>query len=440
MASAPVASTGQCPYVHPVACAEPEAARFLSLWATRLPKGSEEMLEAAGQLLNAVHESQARHVYAREWPMADSWRETCISGYLLAIFISTQGERVHGWMLYELGMSIIATCRYDELDFFDLFGITPVQIAYVFFLLSHTTSFPVHIGNPWNPPAASALLGAQSPEGGLGLPSLGTNGGELGGGDSGGQQALVIDMGMGLGADTRYYLAQGFRVLAVEANPAAIAKAMTDPWIVTFWESRQLDVLHAAAVGPGKATEAMPFYAFADRPEQSRSVQVIETSHSEPISVPAVECVDLLRKFGPAVYMKIDIEEQTVECIDSMYRALDTAKGLSAMWQPPRFLSFEIEDTGQIPFIFWRLKDLGYVSYKVCRQSVFSPGACELRDSNTKILGCGSGPFGDAAVDYLRGTRWRELYGLLHDKAWTDEFAGSRDWFDVHVKRGAWGP
>eukprot|EP00927_Polykrikos_kofoidii_P040237 TRINITY_DN34432_c0_g1_i1.p1 TRINITY_DN34432_c0_g1~~TRINITY_DN34432_c0_g1_i1.p1 ORF type:complete len:494 (-),score=50.14 TRINITY_DN34432_c0_g1_i1:47-1483(-) len=422
-----------CPYVHKMACAEPAAAHFFFLWATRLPKGSEEMLKAAGDLLDAVNEVQAHHVFSREWPLSSSWLDTCLSGYLLAIFISTQGERVHGWMLYELGMNIIATCRYDATDFFDLFGITPVQIAYTFFLLSHSTSWPHHIGNPWNPPSASALLGAQAPEGGLpwSSPEV-TIGGEVGDGSLG--RPLVIDVGMGLGGDTRYYLAHGFRVVALEANPQAIGRATEDPWILPFLHSGQLTVLHAAAVGQGKGTGAIPFYAYSDRPEQSRSIRVTETQDSVPVSVHAVECADLLRYTGPAIYMKIDIEEQTIECVESLYHAISSSRGDSAPLRPPRFLSFEIEDTGTVGALLDRLHTLGYKSYKVCRQSVYSPGACEIRDSNTKILGCGSGPFGDAAVDYIGGTRWRDMSAYTADKAWMHEFGDSRDWFDIHVK------
>ena len=39
--------------------------------------------------------------------------------------------------------------------------------------------------------------------------------------------ALVIDVGMYDGADTAYYLSMGYRVLAVEANPALVAQPST---------------------------------------------------------------------------------------------------------------------------------------------------------------------------------------------------------------------
>ena len=37
--------------------------------------------------------------------------------------------------------------------------------------------------------------------------------------------ALILDVGMYDGTDTAYYLSMGFRVLAVEANPALVAQA-----------------------------------------------------------------------------------------------------------------------------------------------------------------------------------------------------------------------
>merc|ERR1712194_507351 len=100
--------------------------------------------------------------------MGNTWMDACVSGYLLALFVSSRGAKVHSWVMYELGMSIIASCKYDNALFFALFGITPSQIAYVFFSLSHTVMWPHHIGNMWNPPAAHAILGLQVDEGGWG--------------------------------------------------------------------------------------------------------------------------------------------------------------------------------------------------------------------------------------------------------------------------------
>ena len=38
-------------------------------------------------------------------------------------------------------------------------------------------------------------------------------------------ERLIFDIGMYDGSDTRYYLNEGFRVLAIEANPVLVKRA-----------------------------------------------------------------------------------------------------------------------------------------------------------------------------------------------------------------------
>ncbi|CAE7503628.1 unnamed protein product, partial [Symbiodinium pilosum] len=78
---------------------------------------------------------------------------------------------------------------------------------------------------------------------------------------------LVIDIGMGLGADTRYFLSQGFRVVAVEANRRAIEVAMTVDWVKPLVLDGQLVFLHAAVAPPGMGGSTTTVYAFDERPD-----------------------------------------------------------------------------------------------------------------------------------------------------------------------------
>ena len=61
---------------------------------------------------------------------------------------------------------------------------------------------------------------------------------------SGVQDDLIIDVGMHDGTDTAYYLAKGFRVVAVEANPALV-RAAQDRFSVEIDEGR-LAIIAAA--------------------------------------------------------------------------------------------------------------------------------------------------------------------------------------------------
>eukprot|EP00747_Dinoflagellata_sp_TGD_P092096 gnl/TRDRNA2_/TRDRNA2_165289_c0_seq3.p1 gnl/TRDRNA2_/TRDRNA2_165289_c0~~gnl/TRDRNA2_/TRDRNA2_165289_c0_seq3.p1 ORF type:complete len:105 (+),score=9.33 gnl/TRDRNA2_/TRDRNA2_165289_c0_seq3:167-481(+) len=98
----------------------------------------------------------------------------------------------------------------------------------------------------------------------------------------------------------------------------------------------------------------------------------------------------------------------------------------------PELLSLEAEGLHVAQGFFGWLIAMGYSSYKVCRQYIYTPSPCE---QNTHA--CGSGLFGDAAVDYLRGPKWNDIANLRNDTAWGQDFAGGLDWFDIHVKLSA---
>merc|ERR1740121_3400955 len=104
---------------------------------------------------------------------------------------------------------------------------------------------------------------------------------------------------MGLGADSRYYLRQGFRVLAVEANPVAVEAALGDPGTAPYLVSGQLTVLNAAIAGPESNETKTSFWVIPQRPEQSKAL-------------------DLVRVFGQTTYMKVDIEFNTIDCLESL--------------------------------------------------------------------------------------------------------------------------
>ncbi len=69
-----------------------------------------------------------------------------------------------------------------------------------------------------------------------------------------------------------------------------------------------------------------------------------------------------------------------------------------------------------------------------------SPGRARSRSRIAKPvkitapIGCGSGPFGEAAVDYKVGLQWRPLDQLLNDSQFVEEFESGFDWFDLHAK------
>lgn len=134
--------------------------------------------------------------------------------------------------------------------------------------------------------------------------------------------------------------------------------------------------------------------------------------------------------------MKIDIESNSADCLDSLHRAYTTSRRPwgDGEWTPPQELSIEIEAPDLAIRFLERLQAMGYTHYKVCRQYVYSPAPCEQGAYGSEVPGCGSGPFGHAAVDYTVGVHWRSLEGFRNDTAWATEFLGGLDWFDLHVR------
>lgn len=408
-----------CPYFHPVACVDPKVQNFLDLWAKKVQCwlcDNQEMVSAAHVLIRELLKADLS--VTRDRAITRQWLDTCLSGYLLAMFATTRSTTVQTWRFYEFGLNIIWACQFDDAAFYKLFDITPSQIAYVFFLLGYTrqpmeSTLPIQ-GEEWRSFGKHGAFGALDP------PAW--------------SKPLVIDIGMGLGADTRYYLSQGFRVVGVEANPLSVHTAVSDAWTAPFLRSGQLSVLNAAISPPGKGTGSRSFYALPHRPEMSNAEEWITRDGAQRMSVRTIECADLLRVFGRAVYMKIDIESNSIDCLESLHHAHESRGSSSEDWARPPLLSLEMESTSNARNFLERLEALGYSSYKVCRQYVYSPAPCEQGAYGPEVPGCGSGPFGNAAVDYLRGVQWNSIANLQNDMAWATEFEGGLDWFDLHVR------
>merc|ERR1719424_257784 len=320
------------------------------------------------------------------------WLDTCLSAYMLAMFATTRSITIQTWRFYEFGLNMIWVCEYDEEFFYKLFSITPTQISYVFFV----------IGYEYWPTSDLGQFQA------LELAAAGSDHGSFW------NQPLIVDIGMGLGADTRYYLSQGFRVVGVEANPGAVNTTVSDDWTGQFLRSGQLTVLHAAVAKPGEGGGSTSFYSLPHRPEMSNSAEWVTTEGGIKQVVRTVECADLLRIFGSAVYMKIDIESNSIDCLDSLHRAWSSSRKPwgNGEWTPPTTISIEMEAPDLAVRFLERFQALGYVHYKICRQYVYSPAPCEQGGLSQMVPGCGSGPFGHAAVDYIHGVQWRDLAGF----------------------------
>jgi FkbM family methyltransferase len=373
-----------CPLV-PKSCDAPEQRDFLEKWRMKLdcwlcPDQSiiDEAMHVAKPISGNLHQIN---------------EHSCVSHIILSLYLSTRSYMVQFWPFYKMAMELVNMCHFNNQEFFDLFEVTPDQVRYALMVIAHQFGIHAQIQVPHE--------------------------------DS--EERLIIDCGMGLGADTRYYLSQGYSVVAIEANPSATEVVRAN---FTFLRNAVTDgrlTIMNAAVGD-ESFASIPFYAFGERPEHSSDDIAIHHEGGEKHDIRQIDCADLIKVFGTPFFMKVDVERATLRCIESVL-ALVMEHGAKAR---PRYLSLELEGSSWFADVLHKLAAAGYRGFKIVRQYVYSPSPCENQRYTTSIWGCGSGPFGENAVDYTLGLKWRPLEDVLTDP-WADEFGGGLDWFDLHA-------
>ncbi len=167
---------------------------------------------------------------------------------------------------------------------------------------------------------------------------------------------LIYDVGMHDGEDTAYYLARGYRVVAIEANPAKVERAREQ---------------FAGAIGAGRLvlvhTGVFPvagefdfwiseydFWSSFDRLSASKANKACV-----PVRVACRPLQDVLREHGVPYYLKIDVEGQEDHCL----RALSPA-------DLPRYVSWEA-GLGSLAQLAW-MHQLGYNAFKCIAQATLT--------------------------------------------------------------------
>jgi FkbM family methyltransferase len=254
---------------------------------------------------------------------------------------------------------------------------------------------------------------------------------------------LVFDVGMHRGEDTERYLAQGFRVVAVEANPALVDLA-AQRFAHAIASGRLTIVGGAVADEPGMVELAVfdehTVWSSMDRKFIARNLAMGQRCHT--VEVPAVRFVDLLTEHGVPRYLKVDIEGSDMICVRALHEVTER----------PDYLSIESAVTSPrsgavIEAVFDELAELwtlGYRAFKFVDQTRISTEAGS------------SGPFGDetagrwarigtALVQAVNlrlqyeisahGTRWGEsLPGRAYSKLRNEVLHLPLGWYDLHAK------
>ena len=230
---------------------------------------------------------------------------------------------------------------------------------------------------------------------------------------------LIFDIGSHDGVDTAYYLAKGFRVLAVDANPVLCSRLA-----IAFnkdVEEKRLIILN---VGIADKPGELKFYIntrFSVWGSFNRELGNRQCE-AEEVIVKTTTLEELVRTFGLPYYIKIDIEgfdEIAIASLcDSAFR--------------PRLVSFE----GGSGALVEKLVQSGYDQFKLVDQTKVPamqiPTPSREGASITHRFNHGSsGPFGD---DIPGG--WltpSEIRVAIHDH-FHDAVVATPGWVDIHAR------
>ncbi len=174
---------------------------------------------------------------------------------------------------------------------------------------------------------------------------------------------LVFDVGMHNGDDTAYYLASGYDVVAVEANPV-LCEAAGERFRTEIAAER----LTVRNIGIAEAAGELEFWV-SDHSDWSSFQKEHATragAAASPILMPTVAFADLLGQYRAPLYVKVDIEANDSMCVRDLARC-------SA---PPPYFSFEghLNAAADVDL----LAGLGYTSFKCIRQIDW----CEITPEN----------------------------------------------------------
>ncbi len=177
---------------------------------------------------------------------------------------------------------------------------------------------------------------------------------------------LIFDVGSNVGQDTAFYLSQGYRVLAVEADPT-LAELARQKFAREILAGR-LTVLN---VGVAAEEGSADFWICEQKPEFNSFYPTIagRDSYSHKcIQIPVAPFESIIERYGIPYFLKIDIEGNDKLCLDGLSRS-----------SLPAYLSVESEcplDEKSASLegglqILEQLYGLGYRKFKLINQHTF---------------------------------------------------------------------
>lgn len=235
---------------------------------------------------------------------------------------------------------------------------------------------------------------------------------------------LIFDVGMADGADTRFYLAKGFRVVAVEADPVTAARAR-----VAFAQEVAEGKLEIVQCAVSDRDGRQTFYCNREQPNWGSLRPGWGNAAAPAISAIEIETVRLptmFARYGVPYFAKIDIEGHDAVAVGPLAGCDDK----------PAYLSIELHD----PAGLQALAAAGYRSFKLVNQTML----WKVRLPNPPREGAvvrmdgwkgASGPFGRETpgrewLSLSDAARFAEAFLELHRR---QEFLVA-GWIDAHAR------
>jgi FkbM family methyltransferase len=258
---------------------------------------------------------------------------------------------------------------------------------------------------------------------------------------------LVFDVGANNGDDTAHYLSRGYRVVAVEANPALAARCR-DRFGAEIKSGRV--VVEEVGIWPSRETRTFYVNDANDHHSSFFDESGQRSGEWHPVQVECLPFRDLLEKHGVPYYLKVDIESADQWCLRDL-----TAD------DKPAYVSVEAHRGWYLALLF----AVGYNAFKCVNQQThnkpYAPAGNEtlrgrlttrsrrLRRRVRSRLALrapqfprgSSGPFAEETpgdwrnfeatmYDYLHYRLGQEKHGTLDFASWYDFHATYKPEFD----------
>lgn len=252
---------------------------------------------------------------------------------------------------------------------------------------------------------------------------------------------LIYDIGMHKGEDTKYYLKKGYKVVAVEANPALVVQVSTE--LKSYIDAGKLVIVN---VGIAEKEGSMTFYRNDHELEWSSFDKAIGTRDNTPYTEMQVPCrtiASIFAEYGIPFYLKIDIEGYDPICIN----------GIESVQSAPTYISCEASSIECLDALVAK----GYAQFKLINQARnFTPFNLATEKNGfgifiqqkwnrakirlQKIIPFkynfgSSGPFGEDTpgpwkdADFIRKAYY-QFYSIQ-----TNQPFNGLSWFDIHAKK-----